>query len=260
MLSIGSRYYDLTESSPLNARGERSLGKDLRAIPRRAGEFLHLVADGDRLDLLAFKYYGDPEQWWLIADANPEFEFPGDLLDRSPMVEERLVLGHAEFASRLESLRAAASAFGEVREIEMSPFEGAPVHRKPDLIESRLVVTYAPESLRSGITGEIKSRFRFLRSFAWETGSKTAEAFTFDDPLVKARFRAVITALAGKPGVSAVRPEIGEAAVGIQYHRDTFPRSELLGIIASNGFSIEQPRSLSVRTGSKIIIPPNEIA
>ncbi|MFJ4471405.1 hypothetical protein ACIP2X_28550 [Streptomyces sp. NPDC089424] len=31
----------------------------------------HTVAAGDRPDLLAQRYFGDPGQWWQIADANP---------------------------------------------------------------------------------------------------------------------------------------------------------------------------------------------
>lgn len=27
---------------------------------------------GDRMDLLAYRFYGDERLWWLIADANPE--------------------------------------------------------------------------------------------------------------------------------------------------------------------------------------------
>lgn len=30
----------------------------------------HVLSVGERLDLLAFKYYGDPEYWWIIAMAN----------------------------------------------------------------------------------------------------------------------------------------------------------------------------------------------
>lgn len=30
----------------------------------------HLVAADDRLDLIAFRYYGDPAGWWQICDAN----------------------------------------------------------------------------------------------------------------------------------------------------------------------------------------------
>ncbi len=31
---------------------------------------LHEVRDGDRLDLIAAQYFGDPEQGWRIAEAN----------------------------------------------------------------------------------------------------------------------------------------------------------------------------------------------
>jgi nucleoid-associated protein YgaU len=40
---------------------------------------VHRVADGDRLDALAFIAYGDAEFWWKIADANPEVWFPDDI-------------------------------------------------------------------------------------------------------------------------------------------------------------------------------------
>ena len=30
------------------------------------------VRGSDRLDLLAWQFYGDPTVWWKIADANPE--------------------------------------------------------------------------------------------------------------------------------------------------------------------------------------------
>lgn len=45
----------------------------------------HLVVDGDRLDVLAYKAYGDDGLWWLIAEANPELDVveplpPGFLL------------------------------------------------------------------------------------------------------------------------------------------------------------------------------------
>ena len=29
---------------------------------------------GDRLDLVAFRFYSNPHGWWLIAEANPEVE------------------------------------------------------------------------------------------------------------------------------------------------------------------------------------------
>ncbi|MEI8211039.1 MAG: LysM domain-containing protein [Planctomycetota bacterium] len=38
----------------------------------------HTIALGDRMDNIAFKYLGDPEQYWRIADANAAMQ-PEDL-------------------------------------------------------------------------------------------------------------------------------------------------------------------------------------
>jgi nucleoid-associated protein YgaU len=40
----------------------------------------HRVVAGDRLDLLAARYFGDPLQFWRIADANPA-RSPDELLE-----------------------------------------------------------------------------------------------------------------------------------------------------------------------------------
>lgn len=39
----------------------------------------HRVIAGERLDQLAYKYYGDPLLYWLICDANDAI-FPEDLM------------------------------------------------------------------------------------------------------------------------------------------------------------------------------------
>jgi hypothetical protein len=40
----------------------------------------HRVVDGERLDHLAARYLGDPEQYWRICDANSSF-VPADLTE-----------------------------------------------------------------------------------------------------------------------------------------------------------------------------------
>lgn len=50
----------------------------------------YLVVDGDRIDNIAFRFYGDPLRWWVIADANPQIMdwsvlYPGELI-RVPVV------------------------------------------------------------------------------------------------------------------------------------------------------------------------------
>lgn len=38
----------------------------------------HVVIQGERFDLLAATFLGDPRRWWMIADLNPEVFFPFD--------------------------------------------------------------------------------------------------------------------------------------------------------------------------------------
>jgi nucleoid-associated protein YgaU len=66
----------------------RCVGDDEHAVelrkPRFAGvpeaALRHRVMAGDRLDLLATRYFGDPLQYWRIVDANPTIA-PESLLD-----------------------------------------------------------------------------------------------------------------------------------------------------------------------------------
>ena len=52
----------------------RGKGKYLTTIyyvaPKSNNDVLVMSQDGDRFDLLATEYYGDPSLWWYIAKAN----------------------------------------------------------------------------------------------------------------------------------------------------------------------------------------------
>lgn len=57
----------------------------------------HIWIEDDRLDNLAERYYGDPQYWWFILDANPrymeEYEIKnGDVLAIPPYTELRRVV------------------------------------------------------------------------------------------------------------------------------------------------------------------------
>lgn len=51
-----------------------------RALPPAQPAVRHRVAEADRLDLIAARYFGSPYEYWRIADANPVL-IPEDLLD-----------------------------------------------------------------------------------------------------------------------------------------------------------------------------------
>jgi hypothetical protein len=76
MFEPTSRYYDLETAKMTvgDEEGQRVISyKRRRIIP--SGETMttlveHTVTQGDRLDNLAARYVGDPEQFWRICDAN----------------------------------------------------------------------------------------------------------------------------------------------------------------------------------------------
>ncbi len=68
-----SRYHGIETKAFATEIGEISVYLKRRFVPP-AENFsllqLHTVVEGDRLDNLAHKYLGDPEQFWRLCDAN----------------------------------------------------------------------------------------------------------------------------------------------------------------------------------------------
>jgi nucleoid-associated protein YgaU len=50
------------------------------AIESRNDDIQYQVSDGDRIDSLATKFYGDPTLWWVIAVANDLDLIPSNLV------------------------------------------------------------------------------------------------------------------------------------------------------------------------------------
>ncbi|AIR96868.1 LysM peptidoglycan-binding domain-containing protein [Streptomyces glaucescens] len=73
MIEPTSRYHPLptaTHTLP-DGRTVTHLRRRLLPQPERLADLgEHVVTAGDRLDLIAARWYGDPEQSWRIADAN----------------------------------------------------------------------------------------------------------------------------------------------------------------------------------------------
>lgn len=48
----------------------------LETLPRKSGFITftaYTVREGERIEQLGARFFGDPELWWHIADANPQF-------------------------------------------------------------------------------------------------------------------------------------------------------------------------------------------
>lgn len=52
---------------------------NLPEIPLSASDFYYFVTQQDRMDLLATRFYGDPNLWWVIAVANDMNILPTNL-------------------------------------------------------------------------------------------------------------------------------------------------------------------------------------
>jgi hypothetical protein len=73
MFDPKSRYYRIETTTYTNPAGDRIAYKRRRFLPRPQDMLILtnvMVAQGDRLDLIAARTLGDPEQFWRICDAN----------------------------------------------------------------------------------------------------------------------------------------------------------------------------------------------
>jgi hypothetical protein len=78
MLFKGSRYQNVKTYAVVGPGGQPIVALGIRLIPETPAGFLHAFTAGERLDIVAFNYYRNPEKFWLIADANSEMD-PEDL-------------------------------------------------------------------------------------------------------------------------------------------------------------------------------------
>jgi nucleoid-associated protein YgaU len=76
----GSRYARTGTYTVMAADGRMVTALKMRVIPSTPAGLLHTFTADERLDLLAATFYGNPEKFWLIADANPAMD-PEDLLE-----------------------------------------------------------------------------------------------------------------------------------------------------------------------------------
>jgi hypothetical protein len=79
MFAPGSRYERVLEAVYVDRDGRQLPYKRLRTFPPDGPiQQLYDVTDHDRLDLVAFRFYGDPEQFWRLCDGNRTLH-PDDL-------------------------------------------------------------------------------------------------------------------------------------------------------------------------------------
>jgi hypothetical protein len=87
MFEHTSRYYDLETAKFVTKDGREIAYKRRRFVPPPSGALLVEVpvTEGDRLDLIAGRTLGDPEQFWRVCDANAAMN-PADLTAQPGLV------------------------------------------------------------------------------------------------------------------------------------------------------------------------------
>lgn len=80
MIFRGSRYANVGTYQTVDAGGQTVTALKPRYIPSTPAGYFHTFTADERLDLIAYRFYRNPEKFWLIADANAEVD-PEDLLE-----------------------------------------------------------------------------------------------------------------------------------------------------------------------------------
>lgn len=80
MIFKGSRYERMGTYQAVDADGQTVRALAIRFIAPAPAGYFHTLIEGERLDILAYNFYRNPEKFWLIADANSEMD-PSDLLE-----------------------------------------------------------------------------------------------------------------------------------------------------------------------------------
>ena len=68
-MNFSSRYYDAKLKKTVDGREVYS-SRVYPNIPLRDDDIYVATETGDRLDTLAYDFYGDSKMWWIIASAN----------------------------------------------------------------------------------------------------------------------------------------------------------------------------------------------
>lgn len=89
MFEKNSRYFNLDKNFHFSSDGHKIVYIKRRFVPKiREGSYpQELIINGDRIDLLAVRLFGEPDEYWRICDVNYElnprmiFSVPGTLIN-----------------------------------------------------------------------------------------------------------------------------------------------------------------------------------
>ncbi len=265
MLTKRSRYYKLSEASFPDRQGVARQCKALRRFSEIDAQFLHTLDAGDRLDHLAYKYYGQSLHWWRICDANLDFASPLALLDKLPSVTIRFDLTTqcyplplAQLSRDLDALPGVVSVVKEVfsEELKTSIIDGPPLFTLANSLLSALSTAVMTQHLplaldmalqAQGVTLTGGLRFSAPQANLWQIDVNYSEHiyrfwYVADIDVISVNTAALETAL----------------SLSITFNRNSIDQQSIADCIAAAGFVIAETQT-QVRLGQGVLIPPKYI-
>lgn len=78
MIKKGSRYTNIPTYYPKNGKGRLFIIRERVKYDTTEAKY-HTWTQSDTLDFLAYKLYGDSQLWWVLLDANPQYQSELDI-------------------------------------------------------------------------------------------------------------------------------------------------------------------------------------
>jgi hypothetical protein len=82
MIYLNSRYANgslQTVSDPRRGRLDTAVFRRFGMSQKARSYTVYVWVEGDRIDIVAARFYSDPTQYWRILDENPSIADPSDL-------------------------------------------------------------------------------------------------------------------------------------------------------------------------------------
>lgn len=266
LFSQVSRYRKLPDVVVVDSAGRATTSKGFRLLTPAGGTFTHTVSDTDRLDHLAFKYYDQPRDWWRIMDANPGFLSPDSLIGTDRFVTTQVPLSwdgsSPPWTDLLGQLDDRSGIEGSVlgTDDQLMPMvhvvEGPVAFDIPPALTASLDISTRTQQIPAGLAAALavhglvfsaSVRVAKFEAAAWriiDLADRTVRTFRHLQP-------------AGQLNVHASTFRF-DWILTVSHNRAAIAPTDLLVVIAANGFAAGQPTEVH-RIGKPIVIPPRVV-
>ncbi|HEX8696581.1 MAG TPA: hypothetical protein VF746_29445 [Longimicrobium sp.] len=264
MFSRISRYRDLPDVVTVDARGRAVRSRSLRLAEPVDGVLVHTLEEGDRLDHLAQRYYGQPRSWWRIVDANPEFLSPHALVGREPrgsvVVPLEWTGAAPPWADLLRALRdtpgveAAATGTPAAGEASAEALQGAAAFTLAPTLVPELQASARAQRLTPALDAALRAKGVQLTDVRIETPDPARWRVT---DLRTRRVR--LARLSAGPELTVYDVALRHRwAVEVAFNRLVLEPADVPKVAERLGFVVGPPRELR-RIGAPVAVPPRPV-